>query len=57
VGFEPSIPLFNEAKTLHVLDRATIMVGSLVIQNMKKLLLPGQAYGDWFGLADQHVRQ
>jgi hypothetical protein len=24
---------------------------------MKELLLPGLVYGDWFGLADQHVRQ
>jgi hypothetical protein len=30
---------------------------SLIIQNTKKLLLPCLVHGDWFGLADQHVRQ
>jgi hypothetical protein len=31
--------------------------GSLIIRNTKKLLLPGLMYDDWFGLADEHVRE
>jgi hypothetical protein len=27
VGFEPTIPLFERAKTVHALDRAVIVVG------------------------------
>jgi hypothetical protein len=29
VGFEPTIPVFERAKTVHVLHRASIMIGQL----------------------------
>jgi hypothetical protein len=29
VGFEPTIPVFERAKTIHVLDRATSVVGEM----------------------------
>jgi hypothetical protein len=29
VGFEPTIPMFERAKTVHALDRATTVIGSL----------------------------
>jgi hypothetical protein len=57
VVVDPTIPVFKQAKTVHTLDRVPTVVGSLVIQSMKKLLLPGLVCDDWFGLADQHVRQ
>jgi hypothetical protein len=28
VGFEPTIPVFEEAKTVYVLDRAATVIGS-----------------------------
>jgi hypothetical protein len=28
VGFEPTIPVFERAKTLHALDRAAIVIGN-----------------------------
>jgi hypothetical protein len=28
VGFEPSIPVFERAKTVHALDRAATMIGN-----------------------------
>jgi hypothetical protein len=28
VGFEPTIPVFKRAKTVHALDRATTVIGS-----------------------------
>jgi hypothetical protein len=30
VGFEPTIPVFERAKTVHALDRAATVIGSLV---------------------------
>jgi hypothetical protein len=30
VGFEPTIPAFERAKTVHALDRAAIVVGWIV---------------------------
>jgi hypothetical protein len=36
VGFEPTIPLFKRAKTVHALDRAVTVIGSDTIQfNLK----------------------
>jgi hypothetical protein len=29
VGFEPTIPVFERAKTVHALDRATTVIGNL----------------------------
>jgi hypothetical protein len=31
VGFEPTIPVFKRAKTLHALDRAATVIGALYI--------------------------
>jgi hypothetical protein len=31
VGFEPTIPAFERAKTIHVLDRAAIVIGCIVV--------------------------
>jgi hypothetical protein len=31
VGFEPTIPVFERAKTVHALDRATTGIGTLFI--------------------------
>jgi hypothetical protein len=28
VGFEPTIPMFEQAKTVHVLERAVTVIGS-----------------------------
>jgi hypothetical protein len=30
VGFEPTIPVFEQAKTVHALDRATTVIGSML---------------------------
>jgi hypothetical protein len=30
VGFEPTIPLFERAKTVHALDRAATVMGSYI---------------------------
>jgi hypothetical protein len=30
VGFEPTIPVFERAKTVHALDRAAIVIGQYV---------------------------
>jgi hypothetical protein len=30
VGFEPTIPVFERAKTVHVLDRAATVIGSVL---------------------------
>jgi hypothetical protein len=35
VGFEPTIPVFERAKTLHSLDRAAIVIGTCVSQTWK----------------------
>jgi hypothetical protein len=39
VGFEPTIPAFERAKTIHALDRAAAMIGREVIkhQYMKRI--------------------
>jgi hypothetical protein len=29
VGFEPTIPVFERAKTIHVLDRAATVIGTV----------------------------
>jgi hypothetical protein len=31
VGFEPMIPVFEGTKTVHALDRATTVIGAMVI--------------------------
>jgi hypothetical protein len=36
VGFEPTIPAFESAKTVHVLDLAAIVIGSLDIDSVIK---------------------
>jgi hypothetical protein len=35
VGFEPIIPVFERAKTLHALDRAATVIGLIVINDLK----------------------
>jgi hypothetical protein len=34
VGFEPTIPLYGQAKTVHALDRAATVIGHLYISYM-----------------------
>jgi hypothetical protein len=36
VGFEPPIPVFKQAKTVHALDRAATAIGTPYIINLKK---------------------
>jgi hypothetical protein len=45
VGFEPTIPAFERAKTVHALDRAATVIGGL---NNNKPQLHSQA--DWIGV-------
>jgi hypothetical protein len=33
VGFEPTIPVFDRAKAVHALDRATTVIGGRIIVN------------------------
>jgi hypothetical protein len=44
VGFEPTIPVFERAKTFHTLDRAAIVIGRPIITHSlyktKKIVLP-----------------
>jgi hypothetical protein len=37
VGFEPTIPAFERAKTVHALDRATTLSGSIQFRNSENL--------------------
>jgi hypothetical protein len=37
VGFEPTIPMFDRAKTFHALDRAATLIGDLVLTFIKSL--------------------
>jgi hypothetical protein len=39
VGFEPTIPVFERAKTIHALDPAAIVIGNLIYTKF---------YKDWF---------
>jgi hypothetical protein len=39
VGFEPTIPVFERAKTVHALDRAAAVIGRKIIQTMEKSLI------------------
>jgi hypothetical protein len=31
LGFEPTIPVFEQAKTVHALDRAVNVIGGIII--------------------------
>jgi hypothetical protein len=35
VGFEPTTPVFEQAKTVHALDRAATVVGFMAIERNK----------------------
>jgi hypothetical protein len=51
VGFEPRIPAFERAKTVHTLDRAATLIGKQFVQNGNILALPNwslSGYGQWF---------
>jgi hypothetical protein len=37
VGLEPTIPVFERAKTVHALDRAAIVIGLKLIQPLNNL--------------------
>jgi hypothetical protein len=39
VGFEPTIPAFERAKTIHSLDRAATVTGTLIISSRLKMKL------------------
>jgi hypothetical protein len=40
VGFEPTIPVFERAKTIHALDRVAIVIGSYeyIIQSTENVV-------------------
>jgi hypothetical protein len=38
VGFEPTIPVFELAKTVHVLDRAATVIGIKIGSGIQKLI-------------------
>jgi hypothetical protein len=38
VGFEPTIPVFEGAKTVHALDRAAVVIGLQTCTNREILL-------------------
>jgi hypothetical protein len=37
-GFEPTVPVFERAKTVHVLDRAATVIGSLYMYLLQTLV-------------------
>jgi hypothetical protein len=39
VGFEPTIPVFERAKTVYALDRAATVMGSMKVHRSQKTLL------------------
>jgi hypothetical protein len=39
VAFDPTIPVFERAKTVHALDRAATVIGSVVSSKKVKLFL------------------
>jgi hypothetical protein len=44
VGFEPLIPVFERAKTVHALDRAATVTGVLVIISTNLITIPVSLY-------------
>jgi hypothetical protein len=40
VGFEPTIPVFERAKTFHVIDRAATVIGYKIFRSMKLKPVP-----------------
>jgi hypothetical protein len=62
VGFEPTIPVFKRAKTVHALDREVSMKGevcnySIRVQNKHRILtfLKSNHYIQWFlSLREEH---
>jgi hypothetical protein len=44
VGFEPTIPAFDRAKTVHVLDRAANMFGTLTF-TLPQMSIPTPSFG------------
>jgi hypothetical protein len=34
VGFEPTIPVFERAKTIHALDRTAAVIGNCALQDL-----------------------
>jgi hypothetical protein len=45
VGFEPKIPVFEGAKTVHALDSAATVIGTLARLTFLKLDISVLAYG------------
>jgi hypothetical protein len=45
VGFEPTIPVFKRAKTVHALDRAATVIGLHLLLKAIKRFKPN-SYGD-----------
>jgi hypothetical protein len=57
VGFEPKIPLFERPKTVHALDRATIVIRYLVSEYKLKsaAVYEWNPNAFWFLIALLHV--
>jgi hypothetical protein len=58
VGFEPKIPLLEQAKTFHAFDRAVTVIGAhdytYIISKYKFFTnLWGRTYGEWVEMASQ----
>jgi hypothetical protein len=45
VGFEPTIPMFKRAKTVHALDHAATMIGiySILSSNIRSIMITHSA--------------
>jgi hypothetical protein len=43
VGFKPMIPMFERAKTIHALDRATTVIGFIYFNTNKFCMFPAQS--------------
>jgi hypothetical protein len=44
LGFEPTIPVFEQANTVHALDQAATVIGTLASRLMKMFSLSGNMY-------------
>jgi hypothetical protein len=48
MGFEPMIPVFKRAKTVHALDHAATAIGSYCFVSIKIILLVKKCRNQWF---------
>jgi hypothetical protein len=60
LGFEPTTPLFEGAKTVHALDRAVTVIG--IIENMALIIcsllnrVPSSLYTNFLGIFATYAR-